>query len=443
MVKVLLSTLILLISSTLLSQVESISDDTDWSSHQMVLQDAKDAEYVIRIGDIDNFGFGWPQKFDPFCDIMTTSHAYPWDADQKDIRGFDQMLVSSIYKPSSDRIEGSDAYSQSFDPIKSKPSTWTLPTSALKETDIKNAYLQLFVDDFQSLRYASKFEFTIEDKRFIALESVLNSLNQTNQVGKLITLPLTPEFYGMLKTKDSIRILLDEVTGAGDGFAIDFMRLLVNKNNLKICKGNLKGKVLDKKTGMPVAGVNVSSGASKIVKTNSKGEFEIRYIPTGLELIKATFKGYEDGFATTDIRKGVENDELIIYLNEGGAATFENEKLRVGGKVLLHKLVFVGMKAAFKLSVKKEVDKITIFLKENPEAVIELAGYTSAGGDENDNKIFTFHRVNFVKNYILSKGIAPDRIFAIGYGSANAIVPNDTERDRRKNRRVEMRLMRL
>jgi outer membrane protein OmpA-like peptidoglycan-associated protein len=438
----LLSIAIFFLSSTIFSQVKTISADKDWSSNKVILQDTKEAEFIIRIGDIDNFDSGWPNKFDPFCDISTTSHQLPLSETSATHIGFDHILLSTNYNPGAEKHFGADRYSESYDPIKSKPQGWVLPTSDLRDRKIADAYLQLFVSDFQAPGYGSKFLFQIGDKRFVEAEKVLNNINQNDQTGKLLNIPITPEFYGMLTTRDSLTILLDEFTGAADGFAVDFMRVLINRNSLNLCKGTLKGKVLDKETGKPLTGVKVSTLSSEILETDSKGAFEIRHIPTGLELVTARDKGYEDVSRAVDVGQDI-NGEITIYLNKGGSTTFDGEKLRVGGTVVLEKVAFVGQKAAFKISAAKEVDKVVTFLEANPNAVIELAGHTSTGGDENFNKEFTYHRVNYVKNYIVSKGIAEDRIFAVGYGSAHSIVPNDIESDRRKNRRVEMRLMKL
>ena len=440
--KPLVSITIFLISSVVLSQVKTISGDKDWSSNKVILKDAKEAEFILRIGDIDNFGSGWPIKFDPFCDVLDASLKFSPIASVADSTGFDRILFSTNYNPGAEKIFGKDTHSDSYDPLNSKPKNWVLQTSDLRDYPIIDAYLQLYVADFQAPRFGSKFQFQINEKRFVEAERILNNINQSNQPGKLLNIPLTPEFYGMLTTQDSLNILLDEVTGAADGFAVDFLRVLINRNTLNLCKSTLKGKVLNKETGKPIRGVLVSTLSSKMIETDANGEFEIRHIPTGLELVTATDKGYEDGLLAVDIKQEI-NDDIIIYLHEKGETTFEGEKLRVGGKVVLDKVSFIGNKAAFKLSSAKEVDKVVAFLKANPKAVIELAGHTSTGGDENINKQFTFHRANYVKNYIVSKEIEVDRIYAVGYGSERSIVPNDIESDRRKNRRVEMRLMKL
>jgi outer membrane protein OmpA-like peptidoglycan-associated protein len=58
-----------------------------------------------------------------------------------------------------------------------------------------------------------------------------------------------------------------------------------------------------------------------------------------------------------------------------------------------------------------------------------------------DNKDLSLRRARAIANILISRGIAPDRISAIGYGDSHPIDSNDTEEGRAKNRRVEVKLM--
>ncbi|HEY8157776.1 MAG TPA: OmpA family protein [Methylobacter sp.] len=58
-----------------------------------------------------------------------------------------------------------------------------------------------------------------------------------------------------------------------------------------------------------------------------------------------------------------------------------------------------------------------------------------------DNKDLSLRRARAIANILVSRGVSPDRISAIGYGDARPIDSNDTEEGRAKNRRVEVKLM--
>lgn len=65
---------------------------------------------------------------------------------------------------------------------------------------------------------------------------------------------------------------------------------------------------------------------------------------------------------------------------------------------------------------KKLLDKDVQSLKENPQINVRMAGYTSAKGTAEINQKLSERRANAVRNYLIEKGIAPERITTIGYG---------------------------
>jgi len=83
------------------------------------------------------------------------------------------------------------------------------------------------------------------------------------------------------------------------------------------------------------------------------------------------------------------------------------------------------------------------FLQANPKAEIELSGHTSSEGDAALNRSLSYRRVKACKDYIVSRSVDRGRIVAHGYGPDRPVAPNDTEANRAKNRRVEMRVAKL
>ena len=227
---------IFILSLSAYAQPKTVTSDIDWLSQNALVKNSMEAEIIIRVGDVDNLGFTWPAGFDPFCGRMTESHNYPWDANPADAPGFDRILLSSKYDPGKQHQCGGDGYSGSFDKEKSKPVAWNIPTDALKDVTIRNAWLQIFIDDFQSPTMCSKFLMLINGKRFVEGEKVLNAIDQSGPVGKLISIPLTEDIYSALNNSASISLLIDESTGAPDGFAVDFIRLLVNRKERIVVK---------------------------------------------------------------------------------------------------------------------------------------------------------------------------------------------------------------
>jgi OmpA-OmpF porin, OOP family len=425
------------------AQVKTVSADINWQQQQAVIKNSAEADIIIRLGDVDNLGFGWPEDFDPFCARMTQAHYFPWDINAADLPGFDRILLSSKFDAAKALRCGTDGYTASYDKEKCKPVNWVMPLDAVKGAAVENAWLQLFIDDFQSPSFCSAFQLFINGKRFVEGEKILNAIDQTGPVGKLISIPLTEDMYPALTAANSLTVLIDETTGAGDGFAVDFIRLLVNRKRENSCKGTVKGKVLVKDTDTPVAGATVFTADNNAVQTNAAGAFELKDIPTGFEVVRAAANGYTDGSSTADIGQGTDNPEIIIYLAKGKGAKFNNKQLQVGETVTLQAILFDQGRAEIKPESKPELDKLVAFMQANPGAEIELSGHTSSEGEKNYNRSLSYKRVKACKEYMAAKGIDEGRVIAIGFGADRPAAPNDTEANRAKNRRVEMRLKKL
>ena len=84
------------------------------------------------------------------------------------------------------------------------------------------------------------------------------------------------------------------------------------------------------------------------------------------------------------------------------------------------------------------LDQVAGSLVANPEIRIEIAGYTDGTGSAATNLRLSQARADVVRAYMVSKGVAPGRMVARGYGASNPIAVNTTAEGRAQNRRVEL-----
>ncbi len=99
-------------------------------------------------------------------------------------------------------------------------------------------------------------------------------------------------------------------------------------------------------------------------------------------------------------------------------------------------------KAALSDSAKTMLDKDVQGLKENPLMKVRMAGYTSADGTEEDNQKLSERRANSVRDYLVEKGIAPERITVVGYGRTKPAVYEVTPGDiNSKEAKANMRVL--
>ncbi|MBX9710410.1 MAG: OmpA family protein [Xanthobacteraceae bacterium] len=72
-----------------------------------------------------------------------------------------------------------------------------------------------------------------------------------------------------------------------------------------------------------------------------------------------------------------------------------------------------------------------------PTANLEIAGHTDSDGDTGANLALSTRRAQSVVDYLVKAGLPKDRVVARGYGDTKPVVPNDTEENKAKNRRID------
>ena len=84
------------------------------------------------------------------------------------------------------------------------------------------------------------------------------------------------------------------------------------------------------------------------------------------------------------------------------------------------------------------LDDIIALLEKIPEVKLEVQGHTDIVGTEDYNQKLSEDRAHSVTDYFESKGIAGERLRAIGFGTRVPVADNVTDEGRAKNRRVEL-----
>jgi outer membrane protein OmpA-like peptidoglycan-associated protein len=97
-----------------------------------------------------------------------------------------------------------------------------------------------------------------------------------------------------------------------------------------------------------------------------------------------------------------------------------------------------------KATIKKKsfplLDKIAEIFIENSNYIIEVQGHTDDVGKAEVNKKISEKRAQAVMKYLEKKGVAAERMSAVGYGPDVPIADNRTKAGRQKNRRVEFKI---
>lgn len=72
-----------------------------------------------------------------------------------------------------------------------------------------------------------------------------------------------------------------------------------------------------------------------------------------------------------------------------------------------------------------------------PDMNIVIEGHTDSKGSDEINMQISASRADSVYRYLQQQGVEGDRMRSVGYGESQPLVPNDTRKNRARNRRIE------
>ncbi|MEM7656116.1 MAG: OmpA family protein [Bacteroidota bacterium] len=197
---------------------------------------------------------------------------------------------------------------------------------------------------------------------------------------------------------------------------------------------SLKGFLVDSVTGYPLQGtvmiIDMQEGIEVTPKQiNENGYFEFDLINDRryrlFVMSDSIFTIVKDVELTKDtlfqvFTQSFEKNKPIVF----EALQFKSNSARIGG------------------TFKPRLDYIVEFLKTYPMFKLVVEGHTDSDGRAESNMRLSSQRAKSLADYIIRKGdFNKDRVSAEGYGATKPVVPNDSDENKRKNRRVEFRLI--
>jgi OmpA-OmpF porin, OOP family len=138
------------------------------------------------------------------------------------------------------------------------------------------------------------------------------------------------------------------------------------------------------------------------------------------------------------------NEEYAEVEIPGGSGKIVSEiaiQLELPKTYVLDNVFFDTGKATLKQESNKALNDLYEVMKFKETLVIEISGHTDNVGGEELNKKLSQDRADAVRAFLLRKGIASNRVKAVGYWFSVPIADNDTDEGRSKNRRTEVRVI--
>ena len=176
--------------------------------------------------------------------------------------------------------------------------------------------------------------------------------------------------------------------------------------------------------------IQAESGQRRPLTTAASGSYK-GCLPPGkyyVEIIHKGFFPYKDS---------------VIIPESGLKQNFLLTPVQAEKAIVLRNIYFDYDKATLRPESIEELERVLRFLQENTTLRVEISGHTDSDGSELYNLRLSQARAQAVVDYLVSRGISPDRLVARGYGESRPVAPNDTPENKQKNRRTELKILGL
>jgi outer membrane protein OmpA-like peptidoglycan-associated protein len=231
----------------------------------------------------------------------------------------------------------------------------------------------------------------------------------------------------------------DKKTNPNHQGRVDIYSFTLPENAKPGVASYVKGKVYDAETKLPIktlvelTELNTSTVAGFCKSNEKSGNFLI-VIPGnknyGMNVAAEGYLFYSENFS---IKDNPSSDPYLIDV--------PLKKIKTGQTVPLYNILFDVNKYVIKQESTAELERLFNLLTTNSKIRVEIGGHTDNSGAETINQPLSQNRAKAVYDWLITKGIAANRLTYKGYGSSVPIMPNTSDEGKRKNRRTEIKVL--
>jgi outer membrane protein OmpA-like peptidoglycan-associated protein len=253
-----------------------------------------------------------------------------------------------------------------------------------------------------------------------------------------------------------------QVTGNAEGYASNTVIASADEKNPIVVVPLYKpgcivvGTITDKDTKLPVEGARITiydvTANDTIFDFKVGADGKYKYMPLQPDHVYSMDVSKEQYFNRPSSELSTAGNRCIALVEReyDYLRDFVLEKIILGRAIKIENIYFDLAKYNIRASAAKELDKIVTLMLENPDIIIELSSHTDCRASYQYNMTLSDNRAKASANYIISKGIKPERITGKGYGETKLV--NDcgcegkqvtrtcTEEEHQANRRTEFQV---
>jgi outer membrane protein OmpA-like peptidoglycan-associated protein len=207
----------------------------------------------------------------------------------------------------------------------------------------------------------------------------------------------------------------------------------------------VRGKVLECNSNNAMPGIdvileNLDLAFEKSTRTDAQGNYMLKLPEAGIYYVHAKKDSYLSQLEEVNPENYNRDKTLFVQLE------ICVEKVDCGKAINLKNILFDLDKYAIKAEAKKELNRLVKFMKDNPSVKVEVGSHTDCRNTDAYNQTLSENRAKASVDYVVSQGIARDRISGKGYGEsvllnrcADGVSCSEAEHS--INRRTEMKVI--
>ena len=157
--------------------------------------------------------------------------------------------------------------------------------------------------------------------------------------------------------------------------------------------------------------------------------------------------GDEDGDGVFDRRDRCPDTPANTQVDHHGCAVAQYpDRIQVepaqSEVITLSDVLFVFNQSDLTPTAESQLDALMSKFEDADVVSIKVVGHTDSVGSDAYNQALSERRASSVAEYLISQGVAPNKVTSEGKGKSQPIADNETDAGRAKNRRVELHINR-
>lgn len=204
--------------------------------------------------------------------------------------------------------------------------------------------------------------------------------------------------------------------------------------------------------GTKVTIINDETGEKRSVYADLDGSFTACLAPGYNYTIigeKNKFESVQSKVSTKDLRNTYSLEtELVMQPSAGNGPNPISQPISKGTVIILNDIYYDFGKSAIRTGSARDLETVVQLMQRYPSMSIELGAYTDSRGESDFNMQLSLRRAESARDFIIQRGVDPNRITAFGYGESNLRNHCDdgiecSEEEHSFNRRTEIKVTKI